>query len=403
MREPSRVCVVGPLGQYAAGFGVELERLGYTPLSAANQLRVMAHLSRWLRAEELVAGALTHECVEEFLAARRGQGYTCWLSLRGLAPLLEYLRGVGVVPRAVGEVGCGPVEEILACYRAYLSGERGLVAETVRYYEADARLFLLQWADGDVAGMTAGEVTRFVMRECAVRGTGSAKTLMTVLRSLLRFLLVTGRIGSDLVPAVPSVAGWRDAGLPQALESGAVRALLACCDRRRAVGRRDYAILTVLLRLGLRAGEVAAMELGDIDWRAGEILIRGKGNLADRLPLPVDVGQALVAYLRRGRPDVHCAKVFLRARAPHGSLTSDAVKAVVRNACDRAGIPSVGAHRLRHTAATAVLRAGASMHEVAQLLRHRHLASTVIYAKVDRVALRQVARPWPAAGPGGVS
>jgi integrase/recombinase XerD len=317
--------------------------------------------------------------------------------------LLEYLRGVGVVPRAVGEVGCGPVEEILACYRAYLSGERGLVAETVRYYEADARLFLLQWADGDVAGMTAGEVTRFVMRECAVRGTGSAKTLMTVLRSLLRFLLVTGRIGSDLVPAVPSVAGWRDAGLPQALESGAVRALLACCDRRRAVGRRDYAILTVLLRLGLRAGEVAAMELGDIDWRAGEILIRGKGNLADRLPLPVDVGQALVAYLRRGRPDVHCAKVFLRARAPHGSLTSDAVKAVVRNACDRAGIPGVGAHRLRHTAATAVLRAGASMHEVAQLLRHRHLASTVIYAKVDRVALRQVARPWPAAGPGGVS
>ncbi|MBP2325868.1 site-specific recombinase XerD [Kibdelosporangium banguiense] len=398
--------MVGPLVQYAPGFGAELERLGYTPLSAVNQLRVMAHLSRWLWAEELDAGALTPECVDAFLAARRRQGYTCWLSLQGLRPLLGYLRGVGVVPRVVDEVGCGPVEEILASYRAYLLGERGLVAKTVRYYEADARLFLAQRADGDATGMsamTAGEVTRFVMRECAVRGTGSAKILVTVLRSLLRFLLITGRIESDLVPAVPSVAGWRDAGLPQALEPGAAQALLASCDRRRAVGRRDYAILTVLVRLGLRAGEAAAMELGDIDWRAGEILIRGKGNLEDRLPLPVDVGQSLVAYLRRGRPDVHCTKVFLRARAPHGPLTSEAVKAVVRNACDRAGISGVGAHRLRHTAATTVLRAGASMPEVAQLLRHRHLASTAIYAKVDRAALRQVARPWPAAEPGGVS
>lgn len=407
MGDPSRVRVVGPLERYASGFGAELERLGYTPLSAANQLRLMAHLSRWMQSDGLDVGALTPECVEEFLAARRGQGYTCWLSSRGLGSLLGYLRGLGVVPGVVGEVGCGLVEEILACYRAYLVGERGLVAGTVRYYEADARLFLARWADGDVAGMTAGEVTRFVMRECAVRGTGSAKILVTVLRSLLRFLLVTGRIGADLVPAVPSVAGWRDAGLPQTLQPGAVRALLACCDRRRAVGRRDYAILTVLARLGLRAGEVAAMELGDLDWRTGEILVRGKGNLEDRLPLPVDVGQALVAYLRRGRPDVRCARVFLRVRAPHGPLTSGGVKAVVRSACDRAGISGVGAHRLRHTAATAVLRAGASMPEVAQLLRHRHLASTAIYAKVDRAALRQVARPWPAtepvAGSGGVS
>jgi site-specific recombinase XerD len=291
----------------------------------------------------------------------------------------------------------------LVCYRAYLLGERGVVAGTVRYYQADARLFLVQWTDGDVTGMTTGDVTRFVVAQCLVRSRGSAKILVTVLRSLLRFLFVTGRIGVDLTAAVPSVAGWRDASLPRALEPGQVQVLLAGCDRRRAVGRRDYAILVVLVRLGLRAAEVAAMELTDIDWRVGEILIRGKGNRDERLPLPVDVGESLVAYLRRGRPDTGSAKVFLRARAPHGGLSVGGVKQVVRDACGRAGLAPVGAHRLRHTVATNVLRAGASMPEVAQLLRHRHLASSVIYAKVDRAALRTVARPWPAAGPGGAS
>src|SRR5206468_13021422 len=160
---------------------------------------------------------------------------------------------------------------------------------------------------------------------------------------------------------------------------------------------RDYAILVVLVRLGLRAAEVAAMELADIDWRAGEIVVHGKGNREERLPLPVDVGEAVAGYLRRGRPEVGSAKVFVGARAPYRRLTSGSVKAVVRNACGRCGVAPAGAHRLRHTAATAVLRAGAPMEEVAQVLRHRHLASTAIYAKVDRAALRSVARPWPGA------
>lgn len=383
--------------RYGPGFAAELERLGYTPLSAANQLRVMAHLSRWLRDEELGPGGLTTECVDLFLAARRDQGYTCWLSRRGLAPVLGYLRGLGVVPLPVVAVGRGPVEDVLSDYRDYLLGERGLVAGTVRYYEADARLFLTRRAEGGLAGVTAGEVTRFLVAECAVRSTGSAKILVTVLRSLLRFLFVTGRVGADLAAAVPSVAGWRGASLPQALEPGLARALLACCDRRRAVGRRDYAILVVLVRLGLRAAEVAAMELADIDWRAGWVVVRGKGNRDERLPLPVDVGEAVADYLRAGRPDTGSARVFLGSRAPCRPLTSGAVKAVVRNACGRCGITPAGAHRLRHTAATEVLRAGASLEEVAQLLRHRDLASTAIYAKVDRAALRSVARPWPGA------
>lgn len=393
------VRVVGPLEPYAQGFGAELKRQGYTSLSAANQLRVMAHLSRWLREQGLDPAELTEDGVEAFLRARREQGYTCWLSPRGVAPMLVYLRGLEVLPAAVAPVRCGPFEELLADYRAYLLGERGLVASTVGYYEAEVRLFLTWRADGDLAGLTAGEVSRFVVGECWTRSRGSAKILVTALRSFLRFMFVTGRNDCDLVAATPSVAGWRDAGLPQALEPEQVRALLTGCDRGRAVGRRDFAILTVLVSLALRAGEVAAVELADIDWRAGEILVRGKGNQVDRLPLPVDVGQALVAYLRRGRPRVAHPQVFLRVRAPYGPLTSAGVQAVVRAACGRSGVETIGAHRLRHTAATAVLRAGASMAEVAQLLRHRDLGSTAIYAKVDRAALQTVARRWP----GGVS
>lgn len=394
MSDPSRVRVAGPLERYAQGFGGELGRLGYTSLSAANQLQVMAHLSRWLRAEGLGPGELTSARVEAFLSVRRGLGYTCWLSRRGLAPMLDYLRGLGVVPRPVPPIRPGPVEEILAEYRAYLLGERGLAVSTVDYYRAGARLFLAQ-AGADLQGVTAGEVSRFVVRECSVRGTGSAKIVVTVLRSLLRFLFLTGRVDTDLTAAVPSVAGRRDASLPQALELGQAQALLASCDLRRAVGRRDFAILTVLVRLGLRAAEVAAMELADIDWRVGEILVRGKGNRDERLPVPVDVGEALVDYLRRGRPRVDCTTVFVSARAPYRRLTSSGVTSVVRNACGRCGITAAGAHRLRHTAATEVLRAGASMEEVAQLLRHRDLASTAIYAKVDRAALQAVARCWP--------
>lgn len=236
---------------------------------------------------------MTAERVDLLLADRRARGIHVLVVEAGACADAGLSACCGVVPVAVVVVRRGLVEDVLADYRGYLLGERGLAASTVRYYEADARLFLSQRPDPDPAGMAAGEVSRFVVVECAMRGRGSAKILVTVLRSLLRFLFVTGRIGADLTAAVPSVAGWRDTSLPHALEPGRVRALLACCDRRRVVGRRDYAILVVLVRLGLRAAEVAAMELDDIDWRAGEVLVRGKGNRDERLPLPVDVGEAV--------------------------------------------------------------------------------------------------------------
>jgi len=183
--------------------------------------------------------------------------------------------------------------------------------------------------------------------------------------------------------------------LPTAFGQREVLLLLASCDRRTTFGRRDFAVLTLLTRLGLRAGEVAALELTDLDWRVGEIVIRGKGRRQERLPLPADVGEALAGWLRRGRPRCECSNVITRVRAPHQRLTSGGVSAIVRAACTRADLPEVNAHRLRHTAATEMLRAGAGLSEVGQVLRHASLLTTSIYAKVDRRALRALAQPWP--------
>jgi site-specific recombinase XerD len=226
----------------------------------------------------------------------------------------------------------------------------------------------------------------------------SAERLVNGLRSFLRFALVEGLIAGPLASAVPSVARWSGAGLPRGLACGQVTALLASCDRGRATGKRDYAILVLLARLGLRAAEIAALRLDDIDWRAGEIVVRGKGRTEERLPLPCDVGEAIADYLRHGRPRRPEREVFLRAVAPLRGLAPEGVSEVVRAASERAGLGSFGAHRLRHTAGTQMLRAGASLPEVAQVLRHRSVATTCIYAKVDHLALRQLAMPWPGAG-----
>jgi integrase/recombinase XerD len=395
----SRVRVSGPLAGYAGGFAAYLAGAGYTPLSAANQLRLLAHLSRWLEDRGLALGSLTAGGAEEFLEARRGAGYTCRLSGRGLAPLLGYLRDLGVVPEPECPAAVTAVDVLLERYGGYLAGERGLVASTVGYYLAEARGFLAGREDR-LAGLTAAEVSGFVAAECRRRSTGSAKILVTALRSLLRFLVLEGGVMPGLEGAVPSVAGWRGGGLPKALPDGQVAALLAACDRATATGLRDFAVLTLLARLGLRACEAAALDLDDIGWRAGIVVIRGKGRREEQLPLPSDVGEALAGYVRDGRPaGTASRRVFVMSRAPRRELSAAAIKAIVRHACRRAGLDPVGAHRLRHSAATGMLRAGAPLAEIGQVLRHRSVSTTAIYAKVDYGALRQLAMPWP----GGLS
>lgn len=284
-------------------------------------------------------------------------------------------------------------------YRGYLLSERGLSVGTVAGYAHLARRFLASRPavkEVDLAGLGAAEVLKYVRSSCPGRAKGSAKMIVTVLRSLLNWLHLTGRIPMPLAPGVPSVASWQLADVPQPSTPQQLDALLASCDRNRPNGRRDYAILVVLFRLGLRAGEVANLGLEDIDWRAGQLRIRGKGNRREMLPLPADVGEAIVTYLRHGRPtSAQQRSVFVRVRAPHRTLTAGGVGNVVTAAGARAGLGHVHAHQLRHSAATAMLRAGSSLSEVSQVLRHRSPLTTAIYAKIDQDALTVLARPWP--------
>ena len=393
--------VSGPLAPYAPGFALWLTSRAYSPKAAANRLYQFDQLSRWLEREGLGVGELTGEHAERFAAARRAAGLVTWAAPQSAMLPVGYLRSLGVAPATTPVLAEGPFEQLLEGYCRYLRVERALCDHTVfDAYVPAARLFLAGW-DGPVGlgleRMRAADVSSFLAGECPKRSVSGARDLVCALRSLLRYLHLAGLIDVPLVWAVPSVADLRDRSLPRGLDPVAVKKLLGSCDRRTLVGRRDYAVLLLLARLGLRAGEVAAIRLDDIDWRAGLLLVRGKGSRQDVLPLPVDVGEAVVSYLRR-RPRCECRALFLRVMAPREGLNRCTVAWVVRAACDRAGLPRVGAHRLRHTAATEMLRAGASLPEIGQVLRHHEPKTTAIYAKVDRNALRPLARPWPEGG-----
>lgn len=398
--------VRGPLAPYVVGLAAELLEQGYTRSSAAQHVGFVAHLDRWLAAEGLGVEDLTASTIQRSLAERRAAGYVLYRSTRAMAPLLGFLAPLGVLPtEATPEPD--PVEELVGRYRDYLVTERGLAPGTVEGYVHLARLFVASRVSGrrlDLADLTAADVYAFVLASCPGRATGSAKLIVTVTRSVLDWLHLTGMVEVSLADAVPSVAGWSLSGLPQALTPAQIRALLGSCDRRTVTGRRDYAMVLLLSRLGLRSGEVARLSLDDVDWRAGELRVVGKGNRGETLPLPADVGSAITAYLRRGRPASAVGRcVFVRVHAPHRALTPGGVGNVVNATGRRAGLGHVHAHQLRHSAATAMLRAGSPLTEVGQVLRHRMPLTTAIYAKVDRDALKVLARPWPCAPKGAVS
>ena len=401
MVDSSRGRVSGSLTPFSDGFVVALTAVGYTPHAVVKQLRLFARLSQWLQNEDIVLADLDREVVERFFSDRRAAGYTELVSARAAEPLLAYLRGIGVVPPEVAPAPCGPVEELLASYRRYLVLERGLLAESAKDDANSVRPFLegLAGESGlDLAGLDGAAVVAFVVARCPSQSRSSAKRTVKALRSLLRFLHVEGHVGRSLAHAVPSVGGWRLSSLPKRLEPEEVRRLLASCDQRTAAGRRDFAVLTVLARLGLRASEIVVLSLDDVDWRAGEVVVHGKHNRSDRLPLPADVGEAIVAWLRHGRPGSALGRtVFVRVRAPHRALSRAGVSKIVSDAGARAGLGTLGAHQLRHTLASEMLKAGASLPEIGQVLRHSHPDTTAIYAKVDRDALRGIARGWPEA------
>lgn len=394
----TRVRVTGPLAQFAPRLKAKLRECGYTPLSAVNVMRLMAHLSRWLDSSGLSAAELTGERVERYVAARRAEGRTSALLPRSLAPILGVLAEAGALVPETAVVPATGQEALLSDFRRHLLGERALTASTAGAYVAYARRFLAGVDGEGMGGLTAGDVTRAVAAEAQAVSASSAQYFVVALRAFLRFCFLEGLLDGDLAGAALAVTVRRRSPLPKGISQAEARALLAACDRRRPAGRRDYAVLVTLLRLGLRASEAAALTLDDIDWRAGELTVHGKGRRDERLPLPADVGEAIAAYLTRGRPATGCREVFVRAVAPAGPLGRGGISFIVRRACRQAGIAEVGAHRLRHTAACQMAEAGAPLTEIGQVLRHKSLASTANYARVSVAELRTLARPWPSAG-----
>jgi site-specific recombinase XerD len=386
------------LAPYADGYRRHLIELGYRFGSLQHRVSQFNQVSRWLEFEGLTAGDLNESEAKRFAAWRAGRGRTSRISPAGLRPLLGFLRSVGVVAEPRVE---GPFERLLEGYRCYLVDERGLGEKAVNDHVATARRFCMSVAIGPegLAGLRPLEVSSYLLTFSTAHSADLTQKTAGSLRSLLRFLHVAAVIPSSLVHTVPKVAGRRPGPQQPGLKHAEVAALLSSCDRRRNAGRRDHAILILLARLGLRATEVAALTLDDIDWRHGELLVRGKGDRHERLPLPAEVGAAVAAYLKRGRPRPidGSRSVFLRARAPWTPLGLGGVQTVVRNASARAGLGIFGPRRLRHSAATLIHRNGSSLAVVAQVLRHRDTRVTTVYVDVDEAALARLARPWPGA------
>ena len=391
----------GPLGAHLDGFADLLVEQGYSRPFGRQKIRLVADLSRWLEQKYIRVEELTERFIAAFLKAR-------WRRLRRrqgdqstLAALLRHLRHAEVIPAIVSPVSDAPSDRLERAYARFLIQERGLSQSTLHNYLPTARRFLAcRFGAGRMYlnRLRPQDVAAFVLRDTTTLSRKRVQLTSSALRSFLWFLYRTGQLTTNLAAVVPSVASWRLSDLPQFLEPKQVAGLLRSCDQGSQAGRRDYAVLLLLARLGLRGGEVVHLTLDDINWEAGELLIRGKSAREDRLPLPHDVGRALANYLQKGRPDCSSRRVFIRTSAPRqGFSGSAAICGIVERALARAQIPSEhkGAHLLRHSLATQMLRGGASLTQIGQILRHQQAQTTEIYAKVDLTALRALAQPWP--------
>lgn len=387
----------GPITPHVEGFWLSLMQAGYSKQSATQLLFVAAHVSRWLDDRSTDVHELTEEALGRFLAHRRRRGYRAFLTRRALTPLVDHLRRQGVVPSAPAMNARTALDRLFAEYESHLVRGRGLLLTTIKNYEWIVRRFTVAVFKGSPLRwrhVHPSDIHRFIvgMKQQPI---SCRRLAPTALRSWFRFLRATGRVSRDLAAAVPVAATWTMAWLPTPLLPAQLEKLLELHDVTTAIGCRDAAIVRLMFRLGLRLGEVAALKLDDIDWRAGEVIVDGKMRREGRLPIPPDVGEAVAKYLAEVRPVVSDRKIFLRSRAPLVALTRIGILNVVIRALRRIGVMKGGSHLLRQTAATELLRRGASLSEVAHVLRHGSTNTTAIYTKVDHSALRTLARRWP--------
>ena len=394
----------GPLSKYLDAYAVAVAEQGYTHDSIRQQIVAIADFSRWLKQKHIDVQALDSKVVDRFLRLRRRQQRVRRGDPRTLERLLAMLCQKGVVKQHQQPVADNARARITNEFRCYLLQERGLSPSTLLNYVPVVEQFLAERFQNkapNLAMLRAPHITGFVLRHARQLSPVRAGLMVTALRSFFRYLRHRGAITTDLAGCVPTVPNWSLSTLPRFLPAATVERMLECCDRTTSVGRRNHAILLLLARLGVRAGEVVGLSLDDIDWSMGQITIRGKGGKLAQLPLANDVGAAIAAYLRHDRPGSATRRVFLRHRAPLvGFGNSSTISSLVRRALEHAGVESAhtGAHVFRHSLATNLLREGCSLDEIGELLRHQNPDTTAIYAKVDLVALRTLALPWPGGG-----
>ena len=394
---------IGPLHPSIPDFTKFLVGCGYSISSVDHRRRLITALDQWLLKHHVDLKTFDESRIEQFLRERRKQRSAQFADPPTLRCFLKYVRDTKLVPLPSIKRAKTPVDLLQARFKEYLIDERGLKQKTQDQYLQVTRKFLLGcFKDRSILPQELGQrdVAQFVLSQ--VRGTSpvTGQRATTVLRSFFRFLYHRGEVRRDLAACVPAVAHWSLSPVPKYLTTEQVELLLQKCDQDDATGQRDYAILLLLARLGLRAGEVVNMVLDDIDWEAGELTVKGKGSRRDRLPIPEDIGNVLVRYLQKVRPQCATRRVFIRMYAPHRGFTGpSSITVIVQQALDRAGLKPAhrGAHLLRHSLATRMLGGGASLAEIGKILRHELIKTTAIYAKVDLPGLRALAQPWPGA------
>lgn len=392
-----------PLLEHLRTFAASLKEDAYSDVTIQSKVSLLADFGQWLGRSQRTLDHLDEQLVERFIkheqAVRVGRG-----DLKTFKQFLEHLRSRDIIPDGPGFCDKSPLADVLRQYQEHLCSERGLVNLTVTGYKTFIQKFLVErFAKGPLlfGQLKSSDISAFVLRHAPTMSPRRAQLMTTACRSFFRFLFRNGELETDLAACVPTVADWRLSTVPKYITSEEVGRVIGACDRRTPTGRRDYAILLLLARLGLRAGEVVSLQLDDLDWRAGEIIVRGKGSFHDHMPLPCDVGEALTSYLRRDRPESRTRRVFVCMRAPRrGFAGASTVTTIVRRALARADLhPALkGAHLFRHSLATSMLCSGMTMNEIGEVLRHRIPNTTEIYAKVDFHTLRALAHPWPIGG-----